>query len=129
MPDAGTPFLGEWVDDSGRRLRIDAAGAELRASFFDRQGNPLRRTGVFSFLKGRAVDLPASLSGEALVVELDTPGLGPTLHLTAREHEGVPVLVPQAHIGLYGDFEDDLGVPWVMPLSLYRRAAAGAPLT
>ena len=34
---------------------------------------------------------------------------------------GVWVLIPEVLMGLYDDWEDDFGVPWVFPLSIYRR--------
>ncbi len=118
-------FVGDWEDASGRLLRIAAAGPELaRVSFFEgKKRRPLRRRGFFVFLRRPALDLPAKLAGGVLVVELDEPGLGPTMRLAPRTEDGVRTLVPEVGIGLYGDFEDDLGVPWVFPLSVYRRAS------
>jgi hypothetical protein len=116
-------FLGDWVDDAGRLLRIEAPGGVPRASFYRREdGKPVRRKGFFCLLRTAAVALPAKVDGDRLVIELDEPGLGPTMRLRREEEDGRPVLVPEVGVGLYGDWEEDLGVPWVFPLSVYRRA-------
>jgi len=64
-----------------------------------------------------------------LELEAGTPGCGPTYRLYATVEEAlghrpadddVPaqhlVLVPDTGMGLYDDWEDDLGVPWAHPL-------------
>ncbi len=53
---------------------------------------------------------------EAGVLRLD--GLGPTLDLIPI---GEDELTPVVSIGLYDDWNDDLGLPWAHPLSIYRR--------
>ncbi|GIJ29190.1 hypothetical protein Vqi01_43520 [Micromonospora qiuiae] len=68
-----------------------------------------------------------------LEVEAGVPGIGPTYRLYAAV-EGVAglsiapadvdvdrlVLHPSTSIGLYDDWEDDLGVPWAYPLESLR---------
>jgi len=63
-------------------------------------------------------------TGEYLRVEagaLKLNGAGPTLNLIPLS---VDELRPDVRMGLYDDWEDDLGVPWAFPLSIYRRASS-----
>lgn len=68
-----------------------------------------------------------------LEIEAGTPGLGPTYRLyAATEDDDLSlkpcdsgpvdelVLVPITSIGLYDDYDDDLGVPWAYPLERLR---------
>lgn len=70
-----------------------------------------------------------------LEVEAGTDQLGPTYRLyAAQAHSesfkraepnlapGDLVLIPNTSIGLYDDYDDDLGVPWAYPLEPMRRA-------
>jgi hypothetical protein len=60
-------------------------------------------------------------AGEYLKVEagaLRANGIGPTLNLFPLENGDIE---PQVSMGLYNDWEDDLGLPWAYPLSKYRR--------
>ena len=88
-------------------------------------------------------DLEATCAVDAkgrkyLEVEAGTEGIGPLYRLYAGravpDREGVRpagddldpeqvVLVPQCLVGLYDDYEDDLGVPWAYPLQPLERPA------
>jgi hypothetical protein len=60
-------------------------------------------------------------SPEYLIVEagkLGVVGLGPTLELRPLSNNE---LKPNVSMGLYDDWEDDLGLPWAFPLSVYKR--------
>ena len=111
------PFLGRWTDDAGRGVTIEPRGDGALVSVRDAAGAPFQRT----LLEGASttVAMPAAVSEEGtLVVEVGTPGVGPTYVLEAVGG----ALLPSVHIGLYDDWEDDLGVPWAQPLSPYRPA-------
>lgn len=67
--------------------------------------------------------------GINLEIEAGEPGLGPTYRLLAVMPDGdlvqradhlAPahrvVLLPSVGLGLYDDFDDDVGVPWAYPL-------------
>jgi hypothetical protein len=69
-----------------------------------------------------------------LEIEVGTPEFGPTYRLYALIDEGEQwhaagddapleqlVLVPNTIIGLYDDYEDDLGVWWASPLLPFRK--------
>ncbi|GAA5190320.1 hypothetical protein GCM10023322_45180 [Rugosimonospora acidiphila] len=85
-------------------------------------------------------DLPARCDTDQrghryLEVEAGTVNLGPTYRLYAAREEAdelrgaaddLPVerlvLVPEIVMGLYDDYDDDLGVPWAYPLRPLRWA-------
>lgn len=107
-------FSGLWVDASGHRLVVRRLpGWGYLASYRPGRGFRPRRF------------LSCHLDRETLAVELGFVGLGPTLRLTYRPAEcGAPeALVPEVECGLYDDWEDDFGVLWVFPLSVFVRAA------
>ena len=110
------PFLGHWIDGSGRRMTIEAGGPGALVSIVDPGGAPYERALLEG--PGPTTAMPAALDEHGmLIVEVGTPGAGPTYALTPRDGG----LVPSVHMGLYDDWEDDLGVPWAAPLSRYRR--------
>lgn len=125
-------YVGVFVDQSGRTLTIsevdDASEpyrirvtlpAEIDAALHQHPDYPFE---IADELRGWVyVD---SEAGEALRVEagvLRMNGLGPTLNLRFVSHDE---LKPNLGLGLYDDWEDDLGLPWVRPLSVYRRQSA-----
>jgi len=111
-------FCGEWIDSACRflQVRVSATG-RLSVSCLGPNRKPITRR----LLDGESpsLEMPARLDGERLEVELGMPGLGPTLCLTYLD--GPPRLVPEVRMGLYDDWEDDFGVPWLFPLSTYRK--------
>ena len=110
-------FLGLWLDPSGRSLSIERRDPVVRdRSSFD---VTVRVTGP----DGHGEDFLARLHDGGLVVEAGVVGLGPTYRLTRTDDDR---LVPEVGMGLYDDFEEDLGVPWAFPLEPYRRAPNGA---
>jgi hypothetical protein len=89
-----------FVDDHGRRyLEIEAGTAELGPTY-------------------RIYPVVESREGQPL-------GTGEYSQFVVA-HDSVPVadliLAPNTSIGLYDDYEDDLGVPWAMPLAPLRYA-------
>jgi len=68
-----------------------------------------------------AENMPSKLKDGKLVVELGTSGLGPALVLEFIESDGKDFLIPEIQMGLYDDYEDDLGVGWIFPLSRFER--------
>ena len=62
-----------------------------------------------------------SIKPEDLIVELGTEGLGPFMSLEFKNKNGTDYLLPSVFHGLYDEWEDDLGVPWVFPLRKFRK--------
>ena len=123
-------YAGLWLDEHGRALDIVPSTATeavvtIAPSVTE---SCYRGDGLLG-----AIDMkerPASVyrrDGETprLMVEVGVVGLGPTYQLTfAAADDGSAILIPHVGIGLYDDFEDDLGVPWAFPLYPYRRATS-----
>lgn len=74
--------------------------------------------------------------GLHLQIEAGTAGLGPTYLLSAvvpadggwrpasvGEPASTVVLLPDVGMGMYDDYDDDLGVPWAFPLFPLHRLA------
>jgi hypothetical protein len=68
-----------------------------------------------------SLKMTSYLEGSVLVVEVGTEGVGATLQLNYRMIDGKECLIPELEHGLYGDNEDDFGVPWLFPLNVYVR--------
>ena len=114
-------FAGLWIDEGGRALWIEADGEAALVSVAPGVAEPCyQRPPLLGHVRrGRTLEMPAALAEDGrLRVEAGSPGLGPIYDLTFEGDQ----LSPSVHLGLYDDFEDDLGVPWALPLSLYRRA-------
>lgn len=131
-------WLGDWVTPDGRVMLIERVGDSLRVT--------LRASaGAQPFSNPSADALPARWmilgeQGLGLRVEVGASeglaGLGPTydvrfVHENNRPATSAdPVTAIQAEpsvtMGLYDDWEDDLGVPWAMPLEPWHHAGKGA---
>lgn len=119
-------YLGLWRDDQGRVLFV-------QRSYLDAVVSVMRSLEEEAFLQSLpdpserlpCIDVPARMGhGEMrpfLSVELGKPDLGPTYQL---EHDGWDSLRPAVARGMYHDWEDDFGVPWAFPLSVFRRASS-----
>ncbi len=115
-------FCCEWIDAAGRFLQVRVlARGRFSVSCLGPDKKPFARR----LLEGESpsLDMAAYLEGERLVVELGTPGLGPTLCLAYSDEAGPPRLVPDVRMGLYDDWENDFGVGWLFPLSSFRKPA------
>lgn len=126
FPDA---WLGEWTVPDGRVLTIGRERERLRVTL-----RPQR--GAAPFSNPSADELPATWmnlgkAGWGLRAEVGAAeglaGLGPTYDLVfVHDGAGRPATrvdplsevraVPNVMMGLYDDYEDDLGVPWAAPL-------------
>ena len=121
------PFLGLWVDARGRALFVWRRGRDEREkSQFEAEvsvtdgvmGMPYEVQGLgLNALPTR--DMRATMDQGELRAEAGVIGIGPTYTLRLME-DGT--LVPRVEMGLYDDWEEDLGVPWAFPLEAYRRA-------
>jgi hypothetical protein len=141
-------WLGWWLADDGKAILLEAGDGEvLLTACAQRDGPPSRSAQLLEGGTRPIARVPAAYRTDAdgrlhLEVEAGTPGVGPTLRLyavAAETADGTPttrqladpraaagdvVLLPQTGIGLYDDFEDDLGVPWAYPLLPFRWAGA-----
>jgi hypothetical protein len=122
-------YRGQYVDQARRTIGIRQVTDSdmpfrIRVTLPDELDAKLRAHPDYPFeiedeLKGWIChDEPA---GEYLKVEagkLGIAGAGPTLDLRPLTSD---TLLPSVSMGLYDDWEDDLGIPWALPLSSYHR--------
>jgi len=95
-------------------------GIEVKVDFYPFLGSgPVNRE-----LLGRkalSIDMKGILQEQGLQIELGEEGLGPTLELKIILINRIEYLEPNVVMGLYDDFEDHFGVPWIFPLTHYMR--------
>jgi hypothetical protein len=136
-------WLGAWTD--GIRiltLRLDDRG-DIKVSITDRNGVPYRidDTGL-NLPNPQTVDLQSKLIYDDadqvyLQVEAGSPGIGPTYKLYFAQKDGERLATaddsiedirihPTIGVGFYDEWEDDLGVPWALPLVAYKKLKKGS---
>jgi hypothetical protein len=136
-------WLGTWIDSNGKAVTIESDGQALTVTV--RPGVGLAPYTSATLLDGgtKAIErLEAACHldakrGRFLEVETGTAEIGPTYRLYAAIDSPTGwraadvdvlvdqlVLIPNTIIGLYDDFDDDLGVPWAYPLLPLRRQPA-----
>jgi hypothetical protein len=138
--DWSPSWVETWIGDDGKTVRInwDNGGIVVTVSPGPRQSAYLSAE-LLGGGRKRIEKLPASclIDDEGrryLEIEAGTPELGPTYRLYAAVTDGTDlreahhddtvdrlVLVPKTSLGLYDDYDDDLGVPWAYPLDPLRR--------
>ena len=67
-----------------------------------------------------SINMKAVLHDNELTVELGEDGLGPALKLRFEDGE-YSSLFPELVMGLYDDYDEDSGVPWILPLHRFTR--------
>ncbi len=142
MKSIPTTWTGNWVDDIGRTLTIEMTNdREYKVSIKDKSGLPFKIdwTG-FGILDKKTTDLKSEITNDTdgrqhLQIEAGMVGVGPTYRLyfvVEEENQKLRLattddqieeikIKPNIGIGLYDDWEDDLGVPWALPLSDYKK--------
>ncbi|MFD1321082.1 hypothetical protein [Micromonospora sonneratiae] len=130
-----TSWTGTWVAPDGKTIRLVHGEHGIAVTVSPGPDQPAYLSAPLLDDSTKRIErLPASVNVDEdgrryLEIEAGTPGLGPTYRLYAVvENAGrlriapvdVPVdrlvLYPNSVIGLYDDFDDDLGVPWAEPL-------------
>jgi len=142
MKSIPTSWTGNWIDDIGRTLTIEMTNdKEYKVSIKDKSGLPFKIdwTG-FGILDKKTTDLKSEITNDTdgrqhLQIEAGMVGVGPTYRLyfvVEEENQKLRLattddqiekikIKPNIGIGLYDDWEDDLGVPWALPLSDYKK--------
>ena len=134
-------WCGLWMDKSLRQIQITPTRGpqHYQLSIYRKNRKPFK----ISLLNDDTVKtrgLPAILKWNSeqscsyLEIEAGSNGIGPTyeLYFWYRGKGGIrPALLldkaekvfirPNIGLGLYGDWEEDLGVPWAWPLQDYKK--------
>ncbi|MZQ81043.1 hypothetical protein GQF01_02695 [Paenibacillus sp. 5J-6] len=113
-------YIGSWMDFVGHILIIKKIDdIEVRVDFYPILGSkPVNRD-----LLGRtalSINMKGVLQEHGLQIELGEEGLGPTLEIKLTKENNHKLLEPSVVMGLYDEYEDDFGVPWIFPLSYYK---------
>ena len=134
-------WCGLWTDRKGRQLIIKSTQHDFYSvTVLDANGMPYE----IELLDGKSkktIDLIARFTKDLkkttiLQVEAGMNGAGPTYNLYflkvnrydkprwARKSDDVNdvIINPDVGMGLYDDWEDDLGVPWAFPLEYYKKS-------
>ena len=137
-------FLGLWLAQDKKAIFIEKG----KQGFFDTvkaalNGLCYKRPHLYKIgsktLRMKAVWNITDKEYPFLQVEAGAEGLGPTYHLVfviknpngnepeyilAKDNDTLDKIIalPEVQIGLYDDWDDDLGVPWAKPLLPLKRA-------
>lgn len=96
-------WVGWWVAEDGKAVRIDPGPQVTVAPARDAE----------PYITASAI-CERDEDGLHLEIEAGIAGLGPAYRLYPTDDGAV--LRPQTVMGLYDDYDDDLGVPWAYPL-------------
>lgn len=120
-------LAGWWIAADGKAVLVEHIDGRVLITVAPARGGPCYRGA--ELLGGGHQDVrrleaaPGDSDGSPfLQVEAGTPGLGPTYRLYVGTDDDGDVLMPQVVMGLYDDYDDDLGVPWAFPLLPLRQA-------
>ena len=132
-------WTGRWSAADGKTVLVERLKGRLLVTVSPtRDGRPYTSAELLGGGTKSIERLPATClldpeGRRCLEIEAGTESLGPTYRLYAalddvagrrRAPTDTPradlVLIPNTSIGLYDDYEDDLGVPWALPLEAMR---------
>ena len=133
-------WCGLWVDENGKQITIEPTNNGLYSvSIFDNVGNPFKiellDNKIIATIGLSATFRDDTMGNSTLQVEAGTNGIGPTYNLyfiTIKNDQELRfakntddlnkvIIRPKVGLGLYDDYEDDLGVHWAFPLNDYRK--------
>jgi len=133
-------WCGIWTDKNGKHIEIRSTAHDFYSvTILDKNNNPYQID-----LLGDEKKNTEKLTGEftkdtngnpILQVEAGSNGIGPTYDLyflTEKEKDDFKlannkddiakiIIRPNVGMGLYDDWEDDLGVPWAFPLDDFKK--------
>lgn len=127
-------WCGRWIDKNGKQLFIERKeNKKYRVTILDRSYQPYDIL-LLNDKETKTEKLEANFTIDVngypiLQVEAGNSGLGPTYNLCFIKHSNesyklasnfTPLnqvqIIPTVGMGLYDDYEDDLGVPWAFPV-------------
>jgi hypothetical protein len=131
---------GQWKDEYGRKLIIKGSQHGFYVvTVLDPNGQPYE-IDLLENKKKKTLSLTSRFTVDTdknpiLQVEAGSKNIGPTYDLhflskdkndsesNARNSDDIDRVYIKTNVGmgLYNDWEDDLGVPWAFPLSIYHK--------
>ena len=138
-------FLGLWIAEDGKSLLIEEDNGQYCVSVAPDLNTPYYKRPHLFIIGSRTHKIAATWNTDEneypfLQVEAGANGIGPTYHLIftvknpdqvepefvlAKENDNIDKIyaLPETQIGLYDDWEEDLGIPWAKPLLPFRHAS------
>ena len=132
-------WCGLWTDKNGKQIKIESTQHEFYVvSIMNSKGQPYQIK-LLDDSKRDTINLTGRFVTDTngypiLQVEAGENGLGPTYSLyflTTNEQKlrlaknsddlNEITIKPNVGLGLYDDWEDDLGVPWAFPLEDFKK--------
>lgn len=129
LPDA---WLGAWASADGRVVTLERDDGRLAVSVSPAVGTPPYREPSADRLPATWLDLGRGDFGVRAEVGASEglAGAGPTFDLrfmvagrAATVSDPITQIsaIPSVGMGLYDDYDDDLGVPWAFPLVPFQK--------
>ena len=134
------PWCGIWIDQDGKHLDIRSTEHDFYSvTILDKFGQPYQIVllgGEKKNTKKLTGQFTKDTNGNPILqVEAGSNGIGPTYDLcflTTKDKDEVKlsknkddiekvVIKPNVGMGLYDDWEDDLGIPWAFPLNDFKK--------
>ncbi|NHJ87838.1 MAG: hypothetical protein FK734_20415 [Asgard group archaeon] len=137
MKDFPDELCGLWIDEIDRGVYIEKnEQLELQTTFIFDTTIQLKNNSLHidEHLKNRITKwvLDEQRGAKRLQIEVGIDFVGPTYNLYLSKIIGNKQklieelnnieLYPEVQMGLYDDWEDDLGVPWAFPYKNYQKA-------
>ena len=133
-------WCGLWIDKNGTQLTIEITNPGFYSvSVFDKEGKTFKIELLDKKIidtKGLFATFRTDTDGNSIMqVEAGTDGVGPTYNLYfmtikndkelrfAKDSDDLDKIIikPNVGMGLYDDYDDDLGVPWAFPLEDFKK--------
>lgn len=139
-------WCGKWIDKNGKQIIIETTKHDFYVvSVLDAKGQPFEidlfeeKTKPTTKLLSRFIN--DTNENSILQVEAGINDIGPTYNLyflttldnqivrPAKKSDDISKVIirPEVRIGLYNDWEDDLGVPWAFPLEYFKKYPSPPP--
>ncbi|MFW9923178.1 MAG: hypothetical protein ACFFDW_07840 [Candidatus Thorarchaeota archaeon] len=138
MEDFPEELCGLWIDEDGRGVYIKKIKPlEFETTVIFDISNQLKKQVIHIDKNMRNLITRWTIDEQRRVkrlqVEVGMTFIGPTYNLyLSKNNENLQNLVkesndirlyPEVQMGLYDDWEDDLGVPWAFPYKDYKKAS------
>ncbi len=133
-------WCGHWFDENGKQLIIEPSiQGYYSVTVLNKDGEPFKIELLDKKIKDTkglsATFMKDTQGNSTLQVEAGTGGVGPTYNLYfmaiknnqelrfAKDSDRIDIIIirPNVEMGLYDDYEDDLGVPWAFPLDDFKK--------
>lgn len=114
-------FVGKWQNEERNELYIRPfLKGRYLVKFVRKDGKLLLPNKIQLFLHMFPFGRLGKIIEDELVINLQGP-MGPTLNLKFNSEGGEEIILPEIGPSLYDGYEHVIGIPWLMPLSPFRK--------